>query len=233
MHFRKVTFRTQAYLELEAYSEPWHVQKPKHIQSNVNNYNETFSKYSYLVHFLSAGSENEKIHSKKSFGIFLYSYIFLQFGKWTFLALILRNLYLPKIKLSLYFRRKLWSSENRKKLLRKNFLFQEIELSKLPWKKVNAWATIRLSWFLVFSFSIYSPSLIRHLSLTQWGCWELPNIYCAALVWLTERNSTPLVTKCFLSNPSLGKQMISLWVASTLRMRIPRTVNSLPTKSTI
>ena len=138
MYFRKVIFRTQAYLELEAYSEPWHVQKPKHIQINVNNYNETFCKYSYLVHFLSAGSENEKIHSKKSFGIFLYSYIFLQFGKWTFSSNIKKFLISSQNKAFVIFQKKLPSSENREKLLRKNVLFREIEPSKFPWKKVNA-----------------------------------------------------------------------------------------------
>ena len=107
--------------------------------------------------------------------VFSYILIFFYSSENGPLALILRNfLYLPKIKHSLYFRKKLPSSENREKLLRKNFLFREIEPSKLPWKKVNAWATIRLSWFLVSSFSIYSPSLIRHLPLTQWGCSELP-----------------------------------------------------------
>ena len=109
--------------------------------------------------------------------VFSYILIFFYSSGNGPLAVILRNfLYLPKIKHSLYFRKKLPSSENREKLLRKNVLFREIEPSKFPWKKVNAWVTIRLSWFLVSTFSIHSASLIRHLPLTQWGCSELPNV---------------------------------------------------------
>ena len=46
----------------------------------------------------------------------------------------------------------------------------------------------------------------------------LPIPYCAALLWLTRCHAIPLVTKSFPLNPYLGKQGISLGVASILSM---------------
>ena len=37
LYFEKGIFRTLAYLELEAYSEPWYIQNPRHIQNTVNH----------------------------------------------------------------------------------------------------------------------------------------------------------------------------------------------------
>ena len=37
LYFEKGIFRTLAYLELEAYSEPWYIQNPRHIQNSVNH----------------------------------------------------------------------------------------------------------------------------------------------------------------------------------------------------
>ena len=58
-------------------------------------------------------------------------------------------------------------------------------------------------------------SLSQH---SQLGYLWLPTPHCAALVWLTGHHGIPLVTKCFQSNPYLGKQRISLWIASILSM---------------
>ena len=46
-------FRILAYLDLEAYSEPWYIQKPRHIQSTVKHIRK-FCKNSYLAHFLAS-----------------------------------------------------------------------------------------------------------------------------------------------------------------------------------
>ena len=35
LYFRKGIFRTLAYLQLEAYSEPWYIQNSRHIQNTV------------------------------------------------------------------------------------------------------------------------------------------------------------------------------------------------------
>ena len=73
-------FRALVYLEPKAYSE--------NCQTSTM---ERFAKNSYLAYFLTPSSKNEK------------SYIFLHFGKWNFLALMLRYfLYFPKRELLLY-----------------------------------------------------------------------------------------------------------------------------------
>ena len=60
-----------------------------------------------------------------------------------------------------------------------------------------------------------SPPLCQHSQLV-YLCLPTPN--CAALVWLTGHHAMPAVTKCFLSNPYLGKQRISLGVVNILHM---------------
>ena len=37
LYFGKGLFRALAYLELEAYSEPWYIQDPTHIQDNAKH----------------------------------------------------------------------------------------------------------------------------------------------------------------------------------------------------
>ena len=49
----------------------------------------------------------------------------------------------------------------------------------------------------------YSPPFSQH---SQLGHLWLPNSHCAAPVWLTERYTTPLVTRCFPPNPYQGSR---------------------------
>ena len=44
LNFRRRIFKTLAYLELEAYSEPWYIHNPRHIISMSNIYDGTFYK---------------------------------------------------------------------------------------------------------------------------------------------------------------------------------------------
>ena len=81
LYFGKGIFRTLVHLELGAYLEPWYVQNPRHIQTLSNIYNGMFCKNSYLVHFL-AQARKIKVYPPKNS---------LYFGKWNFLALILKN----------------------------------------------------------------------------------------------------------------------------------------------
>ena len=96
---QKIFFKFQetelSYVFLKVYSEPQHIQNQKHIQNPgifrtrgicrtlLNICDGTFCKNSYLAHFLRPSSENKK-----------NSYFFLYFGKWNFLTVTLRKLYL-------------------------------------------------------------------------------------------------------------------------------------------
>ena len=116
----------RVYSEPKAYSEPWYIQKPRHIQNTAIDLYPTFCQNSYLTHFLNQSSKHLiKIRSKKS------SYIFLYFRKWNLMGLILKNfLYFLKRKLFLYFgKRRL---QKKILLFRKwNFLiFQKMEIPK-------------------------------------------------------------------------------------------------------
>ena len=44
LNFRRRIFKTLAYLELEAYSEPWYIHNPRHIISMSKIYDGTFYK---------------------------------------------------------------------------------------------------------------------------------------------------------------------------------------------
>ena len=77
-YFGKGIFRTLACLELEAYSEPYYIQNPRHIQHTVKHLRWNVLQKSYVAHFSSPSSKNEKSSS-----------ILLYFGKWNFLALVL------------------------------------------------------------------------------------------------------------------------------------------------
>ena len=53
---------------------------------------------------------------------------------------------------------------------------------------------------------------------SQLGNLWLPSPHCTAPVWLMGQDASPLVTRCFLLNPYLGKQRISLEVTGILSM---------------
>ena len=46
----KVYSEPETYLELEAFSEPWHVSNPRHIQNSIKHLYGTFCKNNYLEH---------------------------------------------------------------------------------------------------------------------------------------------------------------------------------------
>ena len=60
----------------------------------------------------------------------------------------------------------------------------------------------------------YSPAPLSNYS--QLGRLWLPSPHCAVPVWLTRHHAMPVVTRWFLPNPYLGKQRVSLGVASIL-----------------
>ena len=84
---------------------------------------------------------------------------------------------------------------------------------------------LRKSWMpmqpLLFNYLMRRHPVFLFTSLSQHsqlGYLWLPTPHCAALVWLTGHHGIPLVAKCFQPNPYLGKQKISLGMASILRM---------------
>ena len=89
-----------------------------------------------------------------------------------------------------------------------------IFLTKLPQEKLDVRAASSIYWQLKHPVFKFIPFL-SHSQLRPTG---YPSPHCAVLVWIAGWRTTPLVTKCFLHNHYLGKQRISLGVASILSM---------------
>ena len=117
---------------LEAYSEPWFIQNPSHIQNTVKDLQWNFFK-KYLPTAL-----------KKS------SYIFLYFGKWNFLALVFRKLFLyfrkrkPRKKFVIFQKTELFYISGNKNI-KKVLIFQEITLRAQKVKRTHSYKVSYIS----------------------------------------------------------------------------------------
>ena len=127
----------------------------------------------------------------------------------------------------------IWASQKltlQQNPLRRNWMSEEFSrllihaIGSLPWllRSVKVSTSSELlpqllsiayfSWLFrhpVFWFTLLS----QH---SQLGYLWLPVPHCKAPVWPTWHHAMPAVTRCFLPNPCLGKQRISIWVAIIL-----------------